>query len=94
MMTCHVVPVHSIIVELIKDSQAILGSAALNGLAIVRLRLADTKRKKNIQYKTNILDEESRYIIALSRVISYIRLETLTVRHIIIDYRAKNKREL
>jgi len=40
-MTSHVVPVHAIIVELIEDGQTVLGRAALNGLAIIGLRLAD-----------------------------------------------------
>lgn len=40
-MTRHVVPVDSVVVELIEDREAILGSAALNGLTIVRLWPAD-----------------------------------------------------
>lgn len=73
-MTCYIVPIHSIIVELIEDSQAILGSAALNSLAIVRLRFADTKTHIT-QYRMNSHKMNQDAYIALSFNITFKNLD-------------------
>jgi len=49
-MTSHVVPVHAVVVELIEDGQTVLGRAALNGLAIIGLRLADAETIETYMY--------------------------------------------
>lgn len=52
-MTRHVVPVHSVVVELIENRKTIFRSTSLNGLTIVRLWLANAKQNVRIvQNKT------------------------------------------
>jgi hypothetical protein len=43
MMTGNVVPVDTIVVELVQDSETIFRSSTLNGLSVVRLWFADSK---------------------------------------------------
>lgn len=75
-MARYVVPVHSVIVELIKDRQAILRSATLDGLAIVRLRFANAEQNTYIiQY---LYDESKRmHYLCLCYIVSCIRFGKL-----------------
>lgn len=53
MVACNIMPVHSILVEVVEDSQAVLGGTTLDQLTVVGLGLVDSANINQIEFFLN-----------------------------------------